>query len=71
VRVDTSTISISVERVPVFFTGITFSEWGETAGFFIPSGGIFTVQHGVVATVGYFTIRWREVPSAALNPTPD
>ena len=66
VRIGTSSVALVG---PSLFTGVTFGEWGGP-GFFVPSGGIFTFNNNAIATVGYFALRWREVPSAALNPTP-
>jgi len=65
-RMGTSTVALNAFSVPTFFTAINFGAWGGP-GFFIPSGGIFTLNNAAVATVGYFVIRWREVPAPALN----
>ena len=68
-RVGTSTVQINANNVPVFFNAISEAKFQRD--WFLPSGGLFTLKGGPFAAVGYFMIRWREVPSPALNPTPD
>jgi len=68
VRIGTSTVALTPTTSPVFFTAVSFAEWGGP-GFFVPSGGIFTFNNNALATVGYFAIRWREVPAPALTPS--
>lgn len=65
--------TIPVLTGPVIFNAVSMGnlQMVSSEPFFVPSGGLFTLQSATVATTGYFSIHWREVPAPALNPPPD